>query len=168
MIKNLPISSFNLEPTGNSDNAGWFDMMRSADGISFSTIATVPAHANQTMYAFMDAAAPQTKLFYRIHAIDASGKSFLSSVRSVTAAGVADQAVRLYPNPVSQGVFSMIVNTPGVKTVNVYNSAGSLYRQFSFGENSKDVSTEGWAKGVYLLRINTGNGTITTQKLLVQ
>jgi hypothetical protein len=56
----------------------------------------------------------------------------------------------------------------GVKNVAVYNSAGILYQQLSFSQNAQDVSTNGWAKGYYLLRISMADGSVTTEGIVIQ
>ena len=154
--------------TGVTDNGASFDIMRSGDGASFSKLQAVSAGSNQSNYSFTDVAAPVDKLYYRIQAKDISGKTFVSSTHIVEAGGLLAQSVRIYPNPVSNGVFSITINKPGTKNVQVYNSAGIIYRHIIFSNNSTRVSTQGWAGGYYLLRITYNDGTMSTEKIIVQ
>jgi hypothetical protein len=86
----------------------------------------------------------------------------------VNADGLAQQFITLYPNPISNGIFTITINKSGTKQISIYNSTGILYKQLAFGGSSQDVSTNGWPKGYYLLRIIISDGNIKTEKLVVQ
>jgi hypothetical protein len=75
--------------------------------------------------------------------------------------------ITLYPNPVVNNRFSIMVNKPGVKTLTVWGSNGGLFRQSTFNEQVTDISTAGWAKGWYLINIRTIDGATATYKVIV-
>jgi hypothetical protein len=76
--------------------------------------------------------------------------------------------VKMYPNPVVDGRFSIVTSKPGIKHVQVYNSAGALYRNYEFAEGAKDIITAGWAKGYYMVRFSAADGMVMTQQLSIQ
>jgi len=154
--------------TAFSNNITSFEVLRSADGSHFNPIATVAASTNQAAYAYTDVNAPSARLYYRIQTDETSGKTDLSTIRVVNANGIATAAVKVYPNPVVNNVFTIAVANTGVKIVNVYSSAGILYQQDVFSGTSKDISTTGWAKGLYLLKIMMEDGTSSTQEIIVK
>ncbi|MFT3932925.1 MAG: T9SS type A sorting domain-containing protein [Chitinophagaceae bacterium] len=154
--------------TGITDNAALFDVTRSDNGYSFTSIQKLSSVNNQQAYSFTDINAPSGKLYYRINSRDLAGNTYQSVIRTVAASGVQDQTIRVYPNPVVNGLFSLTVNKPGTKDISIYNSAGVLYQQFTFAGINKEVVTSGWAKGFYLLRITTTDGNTVTQKIVVQ
>ena len=82
--------------------------------------------------------------------------------------GAADAQMKIYPNPVTNGMFTIATGSTGVKTVNIYTSGGALFQQLVFTENAKDVSTANWPKGYYLVRLTLADGSVTIQKLVVQ
>ncbi len=154
--------------TGNTDETAFFDIQRSDNGYNFKSVAKMSAITGQTIYEFTDPEARVEKLYYRINAVDRSAKSFLSSVRIIAAVGTVEQAVKLYPNPVRNGLFTISINRPGTKQISIYNNAGILYKQVAFNGATKDISTEGWARGYYFIRITTNDGRITTEKLVIE
>ncbi|HMI63894.1 MAG TPA: T9SS type A sorting domain-containing protein, partial [Puia sp.] len=145
-----------------------FDILRSTNGTDFSRIATVPAIAVQLSYTYIDANAPATRLYYRIRANEYSGSQALSTIRVINPTGTADAQMKIYPNPVTNGVFTITTGSTGVKTVNIYTSGGALYQQMVFADNAKDVSTANWPKGYYLVRLTLADGSVTIQKLVIQ
>jgi Lamin Tail Domain/Secretion system C-terminal sorting domain len=152
--------------TGIPDNVASFNVLRSTDGTNFSSIATVAALKSQAAYAFTDANTPTTRVYYRIQATELSGQPALSTVRALNGGG-AQPSIQVYPNPVTNGVFTLITPATGSKTVSIYNSAGLLIQQGTFADTSKDFSTAGWSQGIYLIRVVMADGSTATEKLVV-
>jgi hypothetical protein len=145
-----------------------FDILRSTNGSDFSRIATVPAIAVQLSYTYMDGNTSATRLYYRIRANHYSGSQALSTIRVINTTGAADAQMKIYPNPVTNGMFTIATGSTGVKTVKIYTSGGALFQQLVFAENAKDVSTANWPKGYYLVRLTLADGSVSIQKLVVQ
>jgi hypothetical protein len=119
------------------------------------------------MYSFTDdAITGVSKLYYRIRAIEHSGNATLTTIRSVDFGSLLP-LVTMYPNPVANNRFSLVVNKAGTKTVTVFGSNGTLFRQLTFSDGVTDISTIGWPSGWYLLNIKTVDGTSATYKLIV-
>lgn len=154
--------------TGLPRDVASFDVLRSTNGTDFSPVATVSANAVQLSYTYVDANAPTTRLYYRIRANELSGSQILSTIRVISATGTADAQMKIYPNPVTNGVFTITTGSTAVKTVSIYTSGGALYQQLVFADNAKDVYTAGWPKGYYLVRLTLADGSTTIQKIVVQ
>lgn len=108
----LPVvwQAFSVERTDNhavhcewttalEQNTVSFSIERSHDALSWRTVGQVAAHGFSQVphtYTFIDAHAPQTRLYYRIRQLDADGRAGFSEVRTLG----WDKAERvLYPNP---------------------------------------------------------------------
>ncbi len=153
--------------TGIPGSLASFTVERSTDGTHFSNIATVPDQNNQDAYTYTDQNAPATRVYYRIQANELSGQTALSTIRALDA-GNSIPSVQVYPNPVINGTFTLIIPGAELKTVSIFNSTGSIIQQSAFTDTAKDFSTAGWAKGSYLLRIVLADGSTTTEKIIVQ
>jgi len=72
--------------------------------------------------------------------------------------------VSLYPNPFSD-TFNIILNNPNNSTIEIFNNLGELI--FSQKTNKKEIKIDltDKAKGIYLLKITTGN-QISTKKII--
>ncbi len=105
---------------------------RSSNGISFSSISATTASANdgsRADYSILDASPLPGANLYRIHAVEAGGKSLYSAIVKVdTRAGHAT-AIFIFPNPVTGRQLSL--QTTGF-------SKGS-YRIQVFNENGQQV-----------------------------
>lgn len=146
-----------------------FEVMRSVNGRDYSVIGVVPALLMQTGYAFTDNnITGNNKLYYRIRAVEHGEQTCLTAIRFVDFVNNNHSMVMIYPNPVRNARFLMVINKPGVKTINVFGGNGTLFKHFTFIEQAKDITTESWPKGFYLLSIKTDDGSVVTEKIMVQ
>lgn len=67
-------------------------------------------------------------------------------------------ALRLYPNPVNQ---SLKIETEGMTQVSVYNMLGQTVYKKDLDGNMLNVNTSDWTEGMYLVKVQTAQGTIS-------
>jgi hypothetical protein len=80
-----------------------------------------------------------------------------------------DESIKLYPNPVTNGVLNVSKNNANaLKTIEVYNVLGKLVKSFNTTElKSETLNVSNLNSGVYMFRLNTQNG-IQTKKLIIK
>ena len=77
---------------------------------------------------------------------------------------VEADGVRLYPNPASEVIH---VDGQGVRHVEVFSTEGrKVYEWSGAGGRTMDISTDGWAAGVYAVRLVTDRG-VSGAKIVV-
>ena len=152
---------------GQTDEVRNFEILRSTNGRDFISIATVQSVIARSIYSFTDNIILNGKVYYRIKAIEKTSREYLSTVR-IIAINANVENVLLYPNPVTDKFVTVVVNTPGLKNIQVYSATGALYRSLSFTDNVKDINTELWSKGSYFMRITLSDGTSSIKKLIIQ
>ncbi len=167
-VSTLPVTLSNLK--GNSNGGGnllswttlteinhaFFEVQRSADGISFTDAALIAAKGNGTsstpqQYQWQDAGVTTNK-FYRLKMIDKNGNAQYSSVIEV-AAGKSYQ-VKAYPDPVTEWLYlEFDANTSNKAEVNIISANGKQVLQQSFGlikgHNILKINALTWLKGTY-------------------
>ncbi|WP_421893305.1 glycoside hydrolase family 76 protein [Marinoscillum sp.] len=74
-------------------------------------------------------------------------------------------SLMIYPNPVAQGSDILVNGMEAIQAIDLLNLNGQVVRQLDLTENS--MSTNGLAKGIYMMRITT-EGEVTYQKLLIK
>jgi hypothetical protein len=150
-----------------SDGVERFEVLRSENGRDFYSIGFVPAAASQTTYSFTDnAITGGGKLYYRIRAIEHNGAGNLTAIRYVDFESLLP-LISIYPNPVANNRFSVVVNKAGAKTISIFGSNGTLFRQMTLNDQVTDIVTAGWPTGWYLINIKMADGTAATSKLIV-
>ena len=87
-----------------------------------------------------------------------------ASVESVTIG--EGSGVKIYPNPVTNGVFT-VSSSKAIEAVDVYSIAGSTVASVKCDGNNVTIDATGFAKGVYLVKVETEAGT-STSKLIVK
>lgn len=143
-------------PSGAANSIEWtineesgvlhYEVQRSLNGANFITINTTPARNNSgsnEKYRFRDDQPGADKVFYRIKAHELNGAITYSPVAKVIRNGSNEDAIKLYPNPVTGKQFSVqlhnlvkgsyvlrLINSKGqeVHQVSIQHAGGYLYR----------------------------------------
>jgi len=76
--------------------------------------------------------------------------------------GIAQTGLSVYPNP-NNGNFTIFTNSQQAFTYSLSAINGQVMAQ----GNSSEVRLEGLSRGVYFLQVTQANGTILTQKVLI-
>ena len=87
-----------------------------------------------------------------------------ASVESITIG--EGSGVKIYPNPVTNGSFT-VSSSKAIKGVEVYSATGAMVESVNCDANNVTISASGFAKGIYLVKVETEVGT-TTSKLIVK
>jgi hypothetical protein len=146
--------------TLNEQGTHHFDVERSADGASFSSIGTQRAVGQGfNHYAFTDEAPFSGLGYYRIKAIDADGSSVFSGIRLVKF-GKQQVAAQLAPNPAS-GTLMLNRGSNEPATIICMDATGrSIFRLLSVSA-SEQIDISRLAPGAYLLRIEEAGSRST-------
>ncbi len=75
--------------------------------------------------------------------------------------------IRVYPNPVKNGVFT-IENTKNDATFEIYDVSGKLVKQNEkLNKGTNKINISGFQKGIYIIKISV-NGTAVSKKIIVE
>jgi hypothetical protein len=149
-------------------NNDHYEIQRSVDGVSFSTIASVIA-SNKRQYEYTDTHPFVSTNFYRIKQVDKDGKYSYSFIVKIS---INDNGIRwqLYPNPAENNT-AIYAQKDLIKVrVILTDLSGRIlflgqYNNISVGEHI-DIPVQNLAKGVYMLKVISEQGS-KTEKLVV-
>lgn len=112
---------------------------RSNDGRNFSKLGAITAlnGTGRHQYSYIDAAPLEGTNFYRLLKEEIAGTSSYSAIVSLKSRNQpAQQQVRVYPNPVKNGLLQFETNLPAGKyQLQVMNSAGVQVMLYSYQQN---------------------------------
>ncbi|MBL7739315.1 MAG: DUF4082 domain-containing protein [Chitinophagaceae bacterium] len=186
----LPVTLLNLSATpGNHkvtlkwttsseiNNRG-FDVQRSEDGSTWTTIGFVAGAGNSNFtvnYNFTDNNLEPRKYFYRLKQVDADERFRYSAIVAVTLNGKAEYLLgQNYPNPVTAGTATIQFVLPRTEKVNLslFDINGRLMQVLVNG--SKDAGAHAirfdaglLSKGVYYYKMQAGDFS-DVKKLTIQ
>jgi trimeric autotransporter adhesin len=152
-------------------NNAFFNIERSANGTSFSSVGKV-AGVNQngvlTDYIFYDNNPLTGVSFYRLKQVDIDSNFNYSPIARVKNTGAENTTVDVFPNPATVGFFKidLFKTAPGNIDVQVYDMAGRLQLQQQFNSNNIIIPHH-LPAGMYVVKIS-GKAFTATKKLLVQ
>jgi hypothetical protein len=157
-------------------NVANYIVERSADGISFKSIATIASAKNNGTnadYTFTDSFPINGNNFYRIHSNELDGKTIYSSIVKVEIKN-SETDLSIFPNPVMGNQLTFQVSTlpKGNYSIRVINNIGQQLYNFSLihkgGAFSKTLQLPiGIKAGLYKLQL-VGDGINKAVPFIVQ
>ena len=160
--------------TSYEKNSNYFEIQRSTDGRNFSQIGKVYTSGNSTMvnnYNFDDKQAAKGVNYYRLASVDLDGKTGLSKIVSINVkvAHSFNLSMVHLNKDVNQLSLSINSDKPQNVLATVIDAVGRVYFSSTLKVNSglnsitKELSNLG--KGIYFLKVATGDELITTTLL---
>ncbi|MES2430765.1 MAG: PKD domain-containing protein [Bacteroidota bacterium] len=147
-----------------SVNIDHFEIMRSTDGNYFSSIGKINKHAGSA-YIFEDRSLLPGTYYYRIRIVEKGGASFYTGIKTIQIA--ANTAMKIYPNPVKNGVFAVATNNTKYKRIMVYDSRGKLKNAFNTTSSVFKINTTDWSKGIYMVTVISSDGQMQTKQIVL-
>ncbi len=159
--------------TASEVNNNHFEVERSTDGVNFTSIGTVAAGNNpaeEQQYTFTDNAPVEGTDFYRLKQVDNDGNYQYSSTVEINIA--ATSALWLvYPNPASNNTSVVVKTDLNNIHLALTNANGQTVYTLNLPKatagQSINIPLSSLAKGVYLLKVQSDNGT-KTDKIVVE
>ncbi|MBK7027787.1 MAG: fibronectin type III domain-containing protein [Bacteroidales bacterium] len=153
-------NTIKLTWTDNSNNETNFEVYRSlTSNGTYSKVALVPS--NTTNY-INTGLSKGKKYYYKVRAKNTAGNSVFSNKASAIATCPSSfitnevlNDVRAYPNPVSEGNFTIELPStiPLPVSLKLFNSSGQLIMSKELQQSSSIINTENLVNGVYFLII---------------
>ena len=137
--------------TANEINNKGFEIFRSADGTSFTSIGFVTGAGNSNLllnYQFTDKPGLSGKVFYRLKQIDLDGNFAWSNIVYVTMN--ANQLITFMPNPAKS--FITISSPVNVKEVRLLAISGQIIKVWQNVSTNAQLDLGSIASGTYLIQ----------------
>ncbi len=177
--KRLPSNNVELLwSTASELNNKGFDIQRSIDGISYSSIGFIDSKSSNSSstltYDFVDAAPVSSTTYYRLQQVDKDGKTSLSNV--VVIDGIKStqlEVASVYPNPATSEL-NIIITSPDNDNVTlvVTDITGKTITTKAIkaiaGNNKTTINVNSLAKGSYLIKALCTKGCNSPVKKFVK
>ncbi|MBL7739462.1 MAG: T9SS type A sorting domain-containing protein [Chitinophagaceae bacterium] len=144
--------------TASEVNAGHFVIERSADGVHYTSVATVQAAGNSTadiQYSKEDPNPLAGKSYYRLKMVDLDGKTEYSPVRTVILSTTA--VIRLAANPVQEKLELIASAMNGRSEWQIINAAGQTISKGVVSNGRTEINVAGLKPGNYWVRVIVNN-----------
>ena len=175
----IKLTSFNARINNNTALIKWdiaaaedganFDLQRSINGNSFTTIATIQGDNIKTQFAYNDALPATGKFYYRLQMTDKNGKISYSNILFLQS-GSNQPEITLYPNPVYKGakIQLSLQNIVAKATEIISNSGQVIYSNKNTMTGSSGITLPaGIASGVYFIKIFTDDNVLV-KKIVIR
>ncbi len=140
----------------NTENTAAFNVQRSTDGNSFTSIAIVAANKG-TQYHFEDSYTPTNTVYYRLQQEDKTGKYFYSNIAKLT---INSNLLSVSPNPVKD---IATVRGEHIASIQVFDNLGRILKTQTVQDaNNPTISLSSLPIGSYHFRVQTTDGKVST------
>lgn len=163
--------------TASEQNNAYFQVERSIDGISFTTLGTVRGNGNTSTlsnYSFYDLNPAQGVNFYRLKQVDFDGQSTFSRVASVDFGGPIENDFTVFPNPVEDHFTIRLGNwDPSQINLRMVSMDGvTVYQKTFSGIDLKNElitvqRKQSMGEGYYILFLTDPGGDTRSAKVLL-
>ncbi len=147
-----------------------FEVQRSSDGISFTTIAIINGNGTTSLphsYSFTDINfMQQGRAYYRLKQVDLDGKFTYSKVVYLQAS-LEGFNVDINPNPATTSFTLSIPAGFNDVWVTIYDNAGTLIRKQICNSGQTIFDINNWQACKYSVKLICRNGTIVIKKIIV-
>jgi hypothetical protein len=178
-VKLLPLKAYKITSktamvkwgTASEQNNGYFEVQRSADGLSFSKVlGRVNGKGNSssvTDYSFTDAAPVNGWNYYRVKQVDIDGQSSFTNTARVNFAEKYSSVIT-FPNPVKSTLnIEYFTENAGQVRWMVIDGKGAAVKQAVFtvqsGSNLQQLNVGSLPAGSYLLRTVSNNEVLISK-----
>ena len=149
-------------------NVSRFDVQRSLNGGSFTSIGVVPATAGIHRYTYTDATAQDKAYFYRLKMIDLDGKYSYSRIVSIAGSNSL-YGLNLFPNPAHGLVTIQHPEVTGnTAQIQLHDLSGRVLRIIKVAPGSTQITLnlDGLAAGMYQVQWSDGSHKVSNPLLV--
>ncbi len=177
-VATIPVEliGFCVKNVGNYNEMTWltaaeiknkgFEIERSTDGKSWQTLHFVAAKGSNSTYIFTDKS-PLSLSYYRLRQVDFDGQFEYSKVVVAKLEGTKT-AVRVFPNPNTEGVIHIQGLTDAATKISITNLFGQIVFQETVAAESAVLNVKNvLSKGVYFVDFKTNN-TVFVEKITIE
>lgn len=158
----------NTWTTSSEINTSHFNIQKSIDGRRFETLGKVNAKGNGT-YSFTDALPTNylllTTVYYRLQIFDKDGSKTYSEVKTVRLNQLTDTQMNIYPNPATANVK---IDCKNAKQISIVDYLGRTIYNNAVNYQLSTIDLKQFCKGVYIVKVISNRGAVTTGKLIVE
>ncbi len=148
--------------TASEQNNNHFNIERSSNGKSFTTIGQVKGSgttASSNKYNFTDNNPLSGVNYYRLNAVETTGKTAFSKIVTVDFSTKGSNKLMVYPNPAKSGLnINYESNEEANLNIQVLDMTGKVHLTQQMeglkGDNNIRLNIENLPNGVYFMRIN--------------
>jgi len=146
-----------------------YQLEKSTNGTTFSSVKTISA-LHKKVYGFTDPNAKAPEVFYRVKSVDLDGKTKYSGIIRLVNGNSFSSTIKAYPSPAQNQLTLQHSKLGANARLTISTMDGKVLKVVSpaNGASNTMVDVTGLTTGMYLLRLDNGNGKIETTTFVKQ
>lgn len=153
--------------TANESGINNYELQRSADGNSWSSLSSRNAFNNSAnnIYNATDSL-PLADNYYRLKINDVNGNFTYSAVKRVSFKDATDLSFSISPNPAAGSALIQFSSPIKDAFISVSDMQGKELLRDKADQNSYRLDLKNFAAGVYVVRVNSGAGSFSSRLIV--
>jgi hypothetical protein len=156
--------------TAQEINSKYFEVQRSENGNTWTTIATVDAAGNSfsiQKYSYTDRSVSADVVYYRIRQVDIDARYDITAVRTVKMQG-GSLEVKISSGTANNFYMHFSEQVKSVVTVKILSKNGQVVDETKLSKpiGQQTVAVKNNLKGIYIVTVNDNNGFQTSSQVL--
>lgn len=154
---------------GDETDVREYQLEKSIDGASFSTVGTVAAN-RRSVYSYTDLNAKAPVIYYRVKSVDIDGRSKFSGIIKIVNSTSYSSNIKVYPTPATSQITVQHSQLDAKARITVTTMDGRALRLVmpSAGASNTQVDISSLPAGIYIVRLDHGNGKVETASFVKQ
>jgi hypothetical protein len=150
-------------------NVQEYQLEKSTDGASFTTVGHVSAQ-HKMVYSYTDPMVKAPLVFYRIKSVDNDGRVKYSGIVRIRNNNSYSDVIKAYPSPAQSQVTISHSQLGNKAKLTVTTMDGRVLKVISpsAGASNTMVDVSGFSSGMYIIKLDNGNGKIETTTFVKQ
>jgi hypothetical protein len=151
------------------DNVKEYQVERSEDGSNFNSAGSVRA-AQKPVYTYADLYASGGTVYYRLKSVDLDGKSKFSPIIKLVQNNSYSSTMRVFPTPARSQITIQHKKLSSNARLAVCTMDGRVLKYITPSASASNtvVDISSLSTGVYMIRLDEGNGKVETTRFVKQ
>jgi hypothetical protein len=147
-----------------------YQLEKSLNGVSFNTVGTVQAKTGTVVYGTIDQTSKAAQVFYRVKSVDIDGKVKYSGIIRFKDNTSFTSDLKVYPSPARTQITLQHDKLDTKARITISTIDGRILKMVTpgqgFSNTMMDISN--LSSGMYVIKVDNGNGKIETTTFVKQ
>ncbi|HEU4470555.1 MAG TPA: T9SS type A sorting domain-containing protein [Flavisolibacter sp.] len=146
-----------------------YQLEKSTNGATFNSVGSINAQG-RSVYSLTDPAAKGNVIYYRVKSVDLNGATKYSGIVKLVNNNSFSNGIKTYPSPARSQLTLQHSQLGSNARLSISTADGRIIRVVTpaRGVSNTMIDVSGLASGMYVLRLDNGNGKIETTTFVKQ
>jgi hypothetical protein len=146
-----------------------YHLEKSTNGSTFSTVGVVGAQG-KSLYSYTDPVSKSGVVFYRVKSVDIDGRTKYSGIVKLNGENSYSGGIKVYPSPATNDITVQHSQLGNGAVITLSAADGRVLKTIrpTRGASNSMIDISSFSRGMYIIRLDDGNGKTETTSFIKQ